>query len=329
VAHGSGLGVDQQVTVRVEGRAVLLGDHTYVGKDARRMPGVVTRPQDRETQSKPTSFRGHHWGVVGRLVGSLAHAFCLPLEARLPQGFAHVREDETDEAQRQTLAVRLLRLALQCAVRHDTPALLVLDAFFALAPVLQRAASLWALRLTPPYLHILTRAQKNSVAYAPPPPHDQRAVGRPRHYGDPLKRKEVFETHKAPCGKASCEGYGHVETLSSLVLPLVWQPIKAPRRCVCAITSRGPMVLMGSDLGLDPLLAITLYGARGRLETLFAMRKSVLGAFAYRFWSKRLPRHARKPQKTPTLTTPSKEHLETVQKTWQACERFVMLGCIT
>jgi hypothetical protein len=29
------------------------------------------------------------------------------------------------------------------------------------------------------------------------------------------------------------------------------------------------------------------------------------------------------------VKAPQKEHLETVQKTWQACERFVMLGCIT
>src|SRR6266436_8771999 len=115
--------LSQQQTVMVEGHAVLIGDHTMTAKDGRRMPGVVTLHQDSETQSKPTYFRGHHWGVVGLLVGSLAHAFCLPLEARLHQGFAHVREDETDGAQRQTLAGSLIRLALQFAMRHDTPAI--------------------------------------------------------------------------------------------------------------------------------------------------------------------------------------------------------------
>ena len=329
VAHWSGLVLDQQVTVMVEGRAILLGDHTYVVKDARRMPGVVTLHQDSETQSKPTYFRGHHWGVVGLLVGSLAHAFCLPLEARLHQGFAHVREDETDGAQRQTLAVRLIRMALQFAVRHDTPAILVLDAFFAIAPVFQLAASMWTLRLKQPYLHILTRAKKNYVAYAPAQPPAQRSVGRPRKYGDPIKLTEVFEMYKAQFSQASCEVYGHVETVSYLVLNLLWKPIKAPLRFVFAITSRGPIVLMCSDLSLDPLMAITLYCARVRIETMFAMLKSVLGAFAYRFWSKRLPRHSRKPKKNTTLKTPPKEHLETVQKTWQACERFVMLGCLT
>ncbi len=41
--------LSQQVTVMAEGRAVLAGDHTYVPKDGRRMPGVVTLHQDSET----------------------------------------------------------------------------------------------------------------------------------------------------------------------------------------------------------------------------------------------------------------------------------------
>jgi hypothetical protein len=52
-------------------------------------------------------------------------------------------------------------MALQFAVRHDTPSLLVLDAFFAIAPVFQLAASLWSLRLQQPVLDIVTRAKKN------------------------------------------------------------------------------------------------------------------------------------------------------------------------
>jgi hypothetical protein len=64
------------------------------------------------------------------------------------------------------------------------------------------------------------------------------------------------------------------------------------------------------------------------METLFAMLKHLLGVFMYRFWSKRLPRHSRKPAKNAALKTPQAQHLPSVQKTWEACERFVMLGCI-
>lgn len=329
VAHWGSLVLDQHVTVMVQGRAVLLGDHTYVVKDARRMPGVVTLHQDSETQSKPAYFRGHHWGLVGLVVGSLSHAFCLPLEARLHQGFAHLREDDTEAEQRQTLATRLVQMALGFAVRYDTPSILVLDAFFSIAPVFVLAASVWSLALKEPYLHIVTRAKKSYVAYEPAPPKDQPSRGRPRTYGARHKLTDVFETHKAYFTQAECEVYGRVETVSYLGLNLLWKPLKAQLRLVFARTSRGPIVLMCSDLAMEPLMAISLYCARVRIETMFAMLKSVLGAFAYRFWSKRLPRHSRKPKKNTSLKAPQREHLETVHKTWQACERFVMLGCIT
>jgi hypothetical protein len=108
----------------------------------------------------------------------------------------------------------------------------------------------------------------------------------------------------------------------------MWKPIKGPLRFIFAITSRGPIVLMCSDLALDPLTAIALYCARVRIETMFAMLKGVLDAFAYRFWSKYLPRHSRKPKKNAALKSPKAQHLPRVQETWVACERFVMLGCI-
>jgi DDE superfamily endonuclease len=328
VAHWSRLVLAQHIAVTVQGRTVLLGDHTYVVKDARHMPGVVTLHQDSETQSKPTYFRGHHWGIVGLLVGALSHAFCLPLEARLHQGFAHLRQDDNNAAQRQTLALRLVHMAREFAQRHDTPALLVLDAFFAIAPVFQLAASLWSLRLKQPVLAIVTRAKKNYVAYEPAPPQATPSRGRPPKYGNKIKLTDVFETHKEQFASASCAVYGHVETVSYLALNLLWKPIKAPLRFIFARTSRGPIVLMCSDLASDPLMALALYCARVRIETLFFMLKNVLGAFAYHFWSKRLPRHSRKPKKNATLQTPPKEHLETVRRTWQACERFAMLGCV-
>ena len=62
-------------------------------------------------------------------------------------------------------------------------------------------------------------------------------------------------------------------------------------------------------------IILIFYKLREIERTMFAMLKSVLGAFAYRFWSKRLPRHSRKPKKNTALKTPAKEHLETVQKT--------------
>src|SRR5665811_1537232 len=61
--------VNQDRSVKVSERAVLLGDHTAVVKDGRKMPGVVSMHEESETQSKPSYFRGQCWGALGLLIG--------------------------------------------------------------------------------------------------------------------------------------------------------------------------------------------------------------------------------------------------------------------
>jgi hypothetical protein len=266
--------------------------------------------------------------VVGLLVGSLREAFCLPLEARLHQGFAHLGAAKSTPTDRDTQGVMLVQMALDFALRHDRLSIVVLDAFFSIGAVFELANSVWSMALKQPYLTILTRAKKSYVAYLDPLVPTPKPRGRPKKYGDKIKLKTVFETHQEQFLQAECQVYGHVERISYLALNLLWKPRKGPVRFIFAITSRGPLILMCSDLTMAPLLAIELYCARVRVETMFSMLKSVLGAFAYRFWSKYVPRHSRKPKKNAALKPPPLQHLAEVYQTWQACEGFVMLGCI-
>jgi hypothetical protein len=122
--------LNQNESIRSGGRAILFGDHTYVSKDGRRMPCVVTIHQHSETQSKPSYFRGHYWGAIGMLIGSMAAPFCLPLALKIHQGLAHVGEDDKEEKTPETLATRIVQMAIDFAVRHDLPSILTLDAFF-------------------------------------------------------------------------------------------------------------------------------------------------------------------------------------------------------
>lgn len=100
-------------------------------------------------------------------------------------------------------------------------------------------------------------------------------------------------------------------------------------RFVLAITSRGPIILMCSDLHQDPVMALELYCARVRIETMFDMLKNVMGVFRYRFWTKGLPRHSRKPRKNKYLNPPmSIDQKRKVRRCFDAYERFVMIGSI-
>jgi hypothetical protein len=327
-AHWSAFALEQQVGVFVDGRLILHGDHTYGVKDGRRMPGVVTLHQHSETQSKPSYFRGHHWGIVGMMVGSLKEAFCLPLAAQIHQGFAHLGTESAEEAKKETLGLRLVQQALDFSVRHGVPSTLVLDAFFSTGPVFALAASVWSRATRAPYLHIITRAKKSYVAYFPAPKPRRKKPGKPAKYGRKIKLTDVFTVYKREFIKARCSVYGKEEVISYKALNLLWKPIKERVRFIFAITSRGPIVLMCSDLSIDSLSAIALYCSRVRIETLISVIKGLLGGFEYRFWSKRLPLHSRKPRKNAELKKPRPEHTETVRKAWEASERFVMLCCV-
>lgn len=127
IAHWWIFLLSQDVIIKDNGRAVLLGDHTYVPKDGRKMPGVVTLHQESETQTKPSYFRGHSWGAIGVLTGSKNEPFCTPLELRIHQGGIHIGEDLENK---DTLGVKIVRMALNFTLRHNMPSVLVLDAFF-------------------------------------------------------------------------------------------------------------------------------------------------------------------------------------------------------
>jgi hypothetical protein len=74
-----------------------------VPKDGRRMPCVVTMHQHSETQSKPSYFRGHYWGAIGMLIGSMGSPFCIPLSLGIHQGLVHVNEKGKAEEDKETL----------------------------------------------------------------------------------------------------------------------------------------------------------------------------------------------------------------------------------
>jgi len=319
--------LSQQQTVTVDGRAVLLGDHTMTAKDGRRMPGVVTLYQDSETQSKPHYFRGHFWGAIGLLIGTLAEPFCLPLSLRLHQGFTHLRQLDSADQAPETSATRLVHMALDFALEQHQPSLLILDAFFSVASVFQRAASVWSMALRQPLVTILVRAKKSYVAYFPAEHPQKPGLGRPRKYGDKIKLYEVFD-HRHLFEHRRCQVYGAIEDVSYLAADLLWKPTGELIRFVFVLTSRGPIVLMCSDLAMHPVMAIELYCTRVRVEILFAMLKHLLGAFCYHFWSKRLPGHSRKPRKNQRLKQPSTADVPQVQSCWACYERFAMLAAI-
>ncbi len=312
-----------------EGRAILAGDHTYVPKDGRRMPGVVTLHQDSETQSKPSYFRGHQWGAICLTVGSFLSPFGLPLALSIHQGQVHITDENEEKEEKYNLKTRIVQMALDFAVKHNQPCILTLDAYFPGASVFKLAYSIWSIELKLPLVTLIIRAKKNCAAYYEAKVTEgKKGPGRPPKYGEKVTLTDFFERPHL-FSKAQCQVYDKTEEISFMAINLLWKPTGDMIRFVLAVTGRGPIVLMCSDLNQDPLLAIRLYCLRVRVEIMFDMLKNVLGAFCYRFWSKRMLRHSRKPKKNKDLIKPFSEDLPTVRLCWGAYERFTMLAAIS
>lgn len=186
---------------------------------------------------------------------------------------------------------------------------------------------MWSVRHKCPLLTLVIRGKKNVVAYFQAQKPEANMPGRPRKYGEKVKVLELFD-HKYLFSKVECSIYGKTETISIASIDLLWKPTANLIRFVLAVTSRGPIILMCSDMCQNPVAAVELYCARVRVETMFDMLKNLMGVFQYRFWTKWLPRHSRKPCKNKYLKAPRHDNMDKVRRCFAAYERFVMCGAI-
>ena len=288
----------------------LLGDHTKTPKDGRRIPAVETMHQDSETASKPSYFRGHHWGCVSLLVGTAGKFFAAPLWAEIHGNFLE-----------ESRSTRIVSMACGITQTMAQQAYLVLDAFFAVGPVFQTAAA------TCGWVHILTRAKKNIVAYLPAPPPKSRRRGRRRKYGRKLKRMRLFDTWAKKFKRADTDVYGRRETVRYLTVDLLWKPVRGMLRFFLIVSPRGPIILMTSDLTLDALVALELYCRRTTIERMFDAVKNILGGMRYHFWSKYLPPSSRRPTKA-TAPKPISSQPAKTQNTLAAIEKFLQIQLV-
>jgi hypothetical protein len=312
--------VQKDIAHCINDRLVLIGDHTKTPKDGRKMPAVTTLHQESETGSKPSYFRGHHWGCIGILMRACDKYFAVPLWANIQEGLTLLAG--SDEKRHLHKTVQIVEMAKRTATSMKKPAYLVLDAYFAVGPVFLAAAG--KLKGISNFVHILVRAKKNIVAYGKPPKKGPHKRGPAKKYGKKIKLMDIFDS-KAKCYRfqtAKAKVYDEIETVRYLVLDLLWKPVKGILRFILVETSRGRMILITSDLTLEPLAAIQLYCRRVTIETMFDTLKNTLGAMAYHFWSQYLCRASRKPKKNKDRKHKSSDPAKT-NNTLAAIEKFV------
>ena len=301
--------------IQVGSSLICLADGLKVAKEGRKMPAVKKLHQSSTNNSKPPFIFGHSLQVLCLLAGGPAgHATAVPLAAGIHEGVVWSNRDK------RTLLDKLVLLLVPIAETLAQPVILIADAYYASRKII--------LPLLAAGHHLISRARTNAVAYWPAPRPKKRRPGRPRLYGQRVTLRSLFQ-HPEHFTAIPSPVYGERDVqLTYRVVDLLWRPVARLVRFVLVThPTRGAIILMCTDLTLDPVDVIILYAYRYKIELSFRHALHVIGTYAYHFWMMAmspLPRRSG----NQYLHRKSEPYRNAVRRKLRAYHAHIQLGCI-
>lgn len=300
---------------RVNGRPVLLGDGIKIPKRGRKMPAVKLLHQVSESNTKPEYIMGHSIQAVSVLVSAASTFFAVPLSARIHEGLVFSNRDQ------RTLPKKFLSLVEALGIAE--PVYLVADAYY--------ACHTMALGLIHAGSHLISRLRKNSVAFEPIPSTEaKRKRGRPRLYGRKIRLFTLFEKSDDRWTTVASPVYGEKDVLIRyLCLDLLWRPIRRLARFVLVEhPDRGRILFLCTDLSLNPIEIIRLYGLRFKIELSFKQAVRTLGAYGYHFWMKTMDKIGSR-SGDQYLHRKTDQYRDAIRRKLAAYHRYIQIALIS
>lgn len=308
----------------IGGYIVLLGDHIKISKEGRRMPDIQIMHQDSENSGKGKCIEGHMYAQVSAVISQDGVSRSIPLMTQ--QQKAPSKKEGSKEPDGDTLITQMVKLVVKTvnALDDNRKIVVALDAYFSKASAFLAADNALdeegSRRLT-----IVTRGRDDSVGYKPPSERPKGKRGRSLKYGEKVVLWELF-SDMSKFTSTTLTIYGKPSKVKYQCLNLYWKPLEREIRFVVVETAgRGKMILMCSDLTMNPEDIITIYCLRFKIETGFDEQKNDIGSFSYHFWTKALEKRTKWKKSENNLPLEKSEHVESAKR---AIESFVCMGTI-
>ena len=317
---------------RVNQRAVLIGDHKKLPKEACRMPGVKRHKQDSENAGKPKFILGHCFGSIGILIGEATRYMCLPLIMRLHDGLNFIANWHKKKP--LSMVERIIEDANQATLSLNEATYVVLDAFFLTIDALKKRTKL--MEKTGSVFDLISRAKNNCLAYYPLTEEEKKAqkgkVGRPREKGADVKVSDLFDQRADDFKKAYVKMYGEKRLVRYFSIHLQWgKTLYEHLQFVLVEVGEKRLILASTDLKINPKRIIHLYACRFSIEETFRFMGTEVNTFCYRFWSKhlkKLNRYYKSSEPNPLERITDEKERQYILKAIERIHRYVNFSSI-
>jgi DDE superfamily endonuclease len=309
----------------VGSRLVCIADGIKAPKEGRKMPAVKRLHQQSDSNSKPEYIMGHSFQAISLLVqGVDGDVAAVPLVSRIHEGLVFSNRDTRTLLDKLSALLcsiaKLWQYEGQSKSKGEGEAVLVADAYYGSGRFINQ--------LLAQNHQLVTRAKGNAVAYLPPPQPDSRRRGRPRVYGKKVRLKDLARELSAFVSAPSPVYGENNVTIQYRCIDLLWRPAgHLVRFVIVHHPTRGTIFLLSTDLTLEPLEIILLYGYRFRIELGFRQAVHVLGAYAYHFWMSKM-KPLRRWDGDQYLHRKTDPYRAAIKRKMIAFHLHVQLGCI-
>lgn len=300
--------------LRFNDRIVLVADGIKKHKSGKKMPSVKSLHQESESNTKAEYIMGHSCQSVGVLAQTCNTVFCIPIISRIHEGIIESNRDK------RTLMDKLIAMIIPLQIADKF--YLVADAYYGNQKIING--------LLDRNQHLVCRARSNAVAFEKPEQNqDPKKRGRKKKYGNKVKLREYLGNNLDNAQIVDSPVYGEKGVkLKVLTKDLIAKQCGRMIRFVMVKhPTRGEIVLFTTDLSLDPLDVIEIYGLRFKIEVSFKQAIWTLGTYSYRFWMRDMEPTKRN-EGNRFLHRKSKKYRDNVHRKIRAFHVHIQVGTI-